>query len=305
MSAVARQTERYFLYDPWNRADSDEIEKDFYDSIHRSDQFISRYVAFEEAIVGIRYAMYDFEKFVLTISLDYEENRGSDHSYFQDMRVRANGKVVSVLNAITSFRDQFPKFKETVKQIEGRVAFLENWKLHKEVDVHFDFCEVLRNYSQHHTQPVSRVTVGGSWDKDHTWRESHSSIFVSVSAVAADRALQPSQRERFLSQIGEMADVSLVLRKSMDCIGDISREMRSWLTPDFEQSCATYATALGTAKRERFPYLLLTRESDGGEGRQIFPDFLNYAKKLRTGQLPSHTANGYVSNKARGHSEKS
>ena len=118
--------ERYYLYDPWHKSESDELSKKEYDDLNSACDFLSDYISFEENITAVKNAVYEYEVFILESSVDYEFNPYSDHNYFQDRRVIANGKVLSILNSITSFRDQFPNFRNTQKPEKTREIFLEN-----------------------------------------------------------------------------------------------------------------------------------------------------------------------------------
>jgi len=302
---VQENSVKFYLYDPWRISEAKEISSVEYDALHSACSFLSEYIRFEENIMAVKNAMYEYENFVLHVSLDHEFNPDSDHDYFQDKRVMANGKVLSVLNSITSFRDQFPTFKQSKKSPSAREIFDENWKLQKQANVHFEFCEVLRNFAQHNTQPVSGVTVGGGWDSQREWRESHTSIFVSVSEVSADRKVSAESKTKFLEHIGRKADVSLILREGIDCLGEVSKEMRSWLTSEFDQSSDTYDHYLKRGQYEGFIYFLLSTEVAGSiAGRQIFPAFLERAKRLRRNQVLTHTADHYISSRARGHTKE-
>ncbi|MHA6299467.1 hypothetical protein [Devosia sp. CAU 1758] len=296
-------TKNYFLVDPWNRTDSEKIDTEEAEKLLSARDFISDYISFEENLVAVKNSFYEYELFLLSIGLDYEFDHSADSDFFQDKRVLANAKVLSVLNSITSFRDRFPNIKYRHNDTSTKEYFKENWDTQKSGSIEFHFCEVLRNYAQHNTQPISGVTVGGGWDDKREWRESRASIFVTVSEVTADRKVPNHLKEKFVNHFGTKADVTMLLREAVDGLGLVAKEMRSWLGPELERVISHYQGYLDRAERDGFLYLVLTSDSDYPTGQpQFFSDFLTRARKLRARTILTHTSNHYISSRPRGHS---
>jgi len=79
--------------------------------------------------------------------------------------------------------------------------------------VAFNFCERLRNFAQHHFQPVSFTTTGGAWDQDREFREHRASLYAAVEDVIRNREIDEIEREGYQRSFGETADISLIFRE--------------------------------------------------------------------------------------------
>src|SRR5687768_3113440 len=94
-----------FISDRWEFG----ISAQSYAELMQSQSFLPEYTRFEEIGLQALYAYQEFEQFILNSALEHSLFPLSPHEFEQDHRIRANIRVLSFLNSITSFRDQLPK----------------------------------------------------------------------------------------------------------------------------------------------------------------------------------------------------
>ena len=280
------------------------IERTRFDTTLRAKNFLLTYMALEESVLQVLYAEQLFEEFLLRGALDFYLFTTHDYQYFQQMRLRANIHVGGVLNAITSFRDQFPKFADHPEANATRKIAQSRWAELKSESVTFVFGERLRNYAQHQNQPVSSATTGGGWDEGRTLLESHLSVFCDVGAVADNRDIEQEERERYLQAFGESADLSLVIREMVGKVGIIVKETRDHLAAAYEAAISQYEDTLSLAS----PYFDgskttdMVRLAEGAQERhRLFEEFTQQAKLLRSNMVMTNNHMHFISNRARGH----
>lgn len=297
----------FFLTYPFSgRRPDNRIEHAEFKGLQSSFLYLKDDMQLEESMLQIIYSLEEYEEFILKSSLHHHFFPLSEYEFFQDSRVRSNIKVLSFLNSVTSFRDQFPKFKSQPSLSQIREDFLSLWDKKKAISVTFHFFERLRNYAQHQTQPVSSATIGAGWDEKREMSEARASVFVKVNDACTNRKIPQEEKQRYIAEFGEMADISLIFRETSGCIGDILKDIRGRTQIVFDKSAEEY---------EKF--LQITRDGHGNyspcdvvsitKGQRtkefsMFPDFLQRAKRLRRIFLMTNNERHFVSNRAFGHS---
>ena len=275
-------------------------------SLQSSFSFLRDSMKLEETALQVIYALEDYEEFILQSALHHHLFPMEEYEFFQDSRVRANIKVLGFLNSVTSFRDQFPRFKSQQSLARLREDFFALWDKQKARSVAFCFFERLRNYAQHQTQPVSSATTGAGWDKKREMSEARASVFVQVSEVCANRDIHQDERQRYISEFGEKADISLIFRETAGRIGDILKAVREITREIFDKSVNEYERCLKIVRADEIHFLHCEVVSVvNGERKkefEIFPDFLQRAKNLRRTFLMTNNERHFVSNRAFGHS---
>lgn len=281
-----------------------------FNKLERSHQFLLRYMAFEETILQTLYAVQDFEEFILKSALQDHLFPISEYDFAQDMRLRGNIKVNAFLNAVTSIKDQFPKFTgyEEVKSV--REEFKKRWKSAKDESVTFSFFERLRNHAQHATQPISTVTTGGGWDESRDLVEARMSIYVEVESVSSNRDIREDEAQSYRDAFGEKADVSLIFRETLGQIGQIVEAVRISTENVFRESCEDLSRHLETARQHQrddiSPYCNVSK-IDGDQITKLFslfPELISRAERLRHTFLMKNNERHFVSSRAYGHKKK-
>jgi hypothetical protein len=276
-----------------------------FSKLKKARGFLTDYMQFEETVLQVIHASMQFESFLLETSLKHYFFPTGRHDAIQDTRLLANLPVLSFLNSITSFRDQFPKFKQADPKLAIHARFKELWDKQKANSVAFSFCERFRNYGQHQTKPVSGVTLGGSWDKGRNFLEANTSVFVEVADVCKNHQIKTAEKAKYTDAFGKHCDISLIFRETTGCIGGLVKELRDALKAEFETSTSLYQKQLdiiGTYKKG----LIIARAasmsgSETLESFDVFSDFLERATHLRRTYVMSNNNRHFVSNKARGH----
>jgi hypothetical protein len=307
--AGAKSASQHFLRSPFiSERFQHAITTDEFDSLKAARSFLSEYMRFEESVLQVLYSCEEFEAFLLNTSLNHYLFPSHEHDFMQDTRLRSNLKVLGFLNSVTSLRDQFPKFKGLLPALDIHRRFKNLWNDQKKASTAFSFCERLRNYAQHQTQPVSSVTTGGGWDKDRVLLESHVSIFVAVDAVCANRCIKDGERRQYQAEFGTQCDVSLVFRETTACIGKIVQETRAALDKHFVSQMATYEANLAIAKSYKENFVVAEAVSTLNDAEverfSIFQDFSERAKRLRRTFVMTNNHSHFISNRARGHNTK-
>ncbi|WP_396651871.1 hypothetical protein [Mesorhizobium sp. IMUNJ 23232] len=172
----------------------------------------------------------------------------------------------------------------------------------------FRFCDRLRNFAQHQTQPVHSVTAGGSWNKDRTHNEHHTTVYVDVADVCKDRSISDSERVAIGSKLKDLADVSVVIRESGSCVGRILKECRTLVASDFDNAIAIQEHWLSEIAKvssdESFARVVHRNENAAERKFDLFPDFAARAKRLRRNLTLTSAEHQVVSNRSRGHRDK-
>jgi len=282
------------------------LSADEFEALRKAHGLLSEYMDFEESVLQVIYSDEEFESFLLNTALNHYLLPTHGFEFLQDARLRSNLKVLGFLNSVTSLRDQFPKFKGLGLTFDAREHFWTLWSTQQQGVTPFRFCERLRNYAQHQTQPVSSVTMGGAWDKAREIMEDTLSIFVDVESVCANRKIPDAERIQFRAEFGERCDVSLVFRETMACIGKIVREVRSKLKDSLDVAITTYDANLATAKTYGFEIAEVATLFEGKVVKEfsVFLDFSKRAKRLRETYLMTNNQMHFISNRARGHASK-
>ncbi|CAD7037494.1 hypothetical protein RHAB21_02665 [Pseudorhizobium halotolerans] len=280
-----------------------EVSPDCFAELAASRSLLIEYVRFEELGLQVLYAFQEYEKFVLGSALEHSLFPLSPHEFEQEHRIRANIKVLSLLNSITSFRDQLPKFRKSSLAAVRR-DFINSWRETQTKSAAFNFCERLRNFSQHHFQPVSFTTSGGAWSKEREFLEHRVSLYASVEEVCRSQKVDAAERQSYREAFGERADISLILRETMGCIGQFTRRIRSGLQSDVDKALSCYDLQLREiSARSKYEVGSIVVRSLDGETKQfdIFSDFAQWVRKLRRTFYSQNNERHYVSSRSFGH----
>ena len=262
---------------------------------------------FEETVLQTIYAGQDFEEFILSTALNYYLFPIGEYEFFQDTRLRANLRTNAFLNSVTSLRDQFPKFRSRRNLTRLHDEFKGHWDEARTNSAAFSFLERLRNYAQHQTQPIGFVTTGGAWDRERDLLETRMSVYVEVEPICRNREVSMDEAEKYKSELGNRADISLIFRESMGIIGKIVKKIRDRTKEDFDHSINNieeYLSIMKSYVSEDVPChfdILVTHEGDVSREFTLFPDFTRRAQKLRRTFLMENHHKHFVSNRAFGH----
>ena len=266
--------------------------------------FIQEYMRFEETYLQLLFSFESYESFTLTSALNYYLFPQIDYEYMGDLRLKANVQVLGFLNSLTSLKDQFPKFKQSrTGDIHSKFGRL--WADKKATSIAFRFCERLRNYAQHQTQPVDLVTLGGKWDEARLYLEQHLSVFVTTNEVCINRQIKAAERDEYTSFFGAKCDVSLILREALAAVGEIVKVVRDELKENFSDSMLTYENQLELVHNKVGPIpveIVKSYNNNAIESHSIFSEFSDRAKRLRKTHAMANNHQHYISNRARGHS---
>jgi hypothetical protein len=273
--------------------------------LRKSFLFLKDYMRFEETVLQCLYSFEDFEEFILKSALQHYLFPMREYDFLQDTRVRSNIKVLSLLNSVTSLRDQFPKFRSHQELSRLHEMFRSYWDYERDSSAAFAFFERLRNFAQHQTQPVSGYTTGSRWDDKREISEARAAIFVTVDEVCSNRAIGQTERERYTNTFGEKADLSLIFRETIGRIGEIATKIRKETDAVFKSSEALYQNAIeiGSRYQEKFTVCDAVAITGDSEEKQfsVFGDFLERARRLRRTFLMKNNQSHIVSNRAMGH----
>lgn len=282
-----------------------ELTADEFNEFNKCRLFLSDYIKMEEDSVQLLLSLQDFERFIFDCALEHRLFPSYGIDYTRDIRLRANLRVISFLNSLSSLRDQFPRFRSATLGIDLREKFRSLWQETKSKNVTFWFCERIRNFAQHQTQPISFHVTGSQWDKDRIFNESYAAIYVDVEEVVAHREIKREEAESYRAHFGRRADLSLVIREASSCTAQIIKKMRTVTTEDYENSYKTYAQFLARAEAAgaQLRYCHIASLIDGldHEKHDVFGEFLERAAYLRRHPLAINNHNHFISNKALGH----
>ncbi len=282
-----------------------EITAERYNLIRSSRDFLKEYMRFEETVLQCLYSFQEFEEFLLQTALQHHLFPHSEYHFFQDTRVRSNIKVLSLLNSVTSLRNQFPKFRSNpeLQNIHGN--FRTYWETERKGSTSFSFFERLRNYAQHQTQPVSGYTTGSGWDEKRDTSETRAAIYVTVSEICDNRNIRSDERSKYVGAFGEKADLSLVFRETIGKIGRIAKRVRADTDAIFAKSQSEIESALAELPdRDEGTAVCDVVEIVGDQELNkfsVFADFLDRANRLRRNFLMENNELHVVSNRAMGH----
>ncbi|WP_420407071.1 hypothetical protein [Hoeflea sp.] len=277
------------------------ITPEEFSEISTSKADLILYMNFEEAFLQLTKTYQEFEKYILENALDFLLFAESDYNYFQDSRVLANIRVLSILNSITSIRDQAPRLKDIRGKHNLRERLLELWNQEKENSITFAFTERFRNYAQHQTQPVHSTTTGGSWDASGSLCEHHTSAFAKVSDVCGNRKINQNERDSYINEFGEYADICLLIRESMASIGRINDSIRSEFkeTIDYKISRLDSYLEYGEGKTLDAVHI---HNSEIHSKIPIFHNFIKRINDLRSNVFLKNNHKHFITNRYRGHS---
>jgi hypothetical protein len=274
-------------------------------NLKKARSFLADYMQFEETVLQVIHASMQFESFLLETSLKHYFFPTGGHDAIQDTRLLANLPVLTFLNSVTSFRDQFPKFKQIDPKVAIHSLFKDLWDKQKADSVAFSFCERFRNYGQHQTKPVSGVTLGSSWDKGRNLLEANTSVFVEVMDVCKNHQIKSTEKAKYIDAFGKHCDISLIFRETTARIGSLVKTLRDALKAEFETSVDMYQKQLDTIRTYKRGLILARAASVTGsetlESFDVFSDFVERAKHLRQTYVMTNNSKHFVSNKARGH----
>ncbi|WP_312403246.1 hypothetical protein [Rhizobium sp.] len=294
----------YFLRSPFlGDGTHIEITKDDFFKLENSKIIIREYISFEESLFQLLKTYSEFEKYLLTSALDFLNFPQADWDFFQDIRIDANIRVVSVLNAMTSVRDQAPKLNSPQLGVTLNRRLRTLWDEHRSTSTSFSFAERLRNYAQHQTQPISRTSTGGGWKKDDDLCEHHTSVYVDTLAVCNNRGIDRDEKERYLHEYGDMVDIAGLLREALSIIAKIASTLRSEFEQPVTESLSTYDYYL-TIRNETPTHYDAVAANNRLEDKKfsIFPGLVERAKKLKQQRYLTNFEKHYISNRLRGHS---
>lgn len=282
-----------------------------FNALSTARAFLYDYIQFEEGVLQVLWAFEEFESFLLTTALNHYLFPLHKDDVVRDIRLRSNLKVLGFLNSVTSFRDQFPRFKTLLPRLNVCDRFRRSWSAQKANTLAFCFCEHFRNFAQHQTQPVFSVSIGGGWDKGRVLREDHTSVYVSVDAVCKNRKIKDDAKKLagYKAAFGDHCDISLIFRETVGCIGKIVKEVRTITNEAFASAIADYEANLAIIEQHKQGLISAEAMSIIGtnetEKISIFREFSERAKRLRQTFVMENNQDHFISNRARGHSAKS
>lgn len=273
--------------------------------LDRSRGFLIDYMKMEEAALQLIYALQELESFLLDTALSGYLFPLSEYNFHRDQRIRADLRLQSFLNSMTSLRDQFPKFKAAKFNTGLRSEFGALWQASKVKNVTFGFCERLRNFAQHQTKPVEYVTTGGKWDEKREYQENYATLFVDVESVLNNRDLDNNEATLYRDKFGKKADLILVVREAASCVSEIIRSIRLASEADFNDCCGIYkkfvARSESAGAEMGYCELVVISGDEMTKRYDVFSEFVERATALRRVFLTMHNHNHFVSGKPRGH----
>lgn len=274
-----------------------------FSSLSDARALLSDYLSFEETVLLVLYAWEEFELFLLNTSLHHHVFPIGEFDALHDTRLRANPRVLGVLNSITSLRDQFPKFRQLLPSADLHQHFDSLWQSHRQASTSFNFSERLRNYAQHQTQPVSTISIGGRWLKGEDLAENNVSVFVKVDLVCANRSIKAAEKAAYRAAYGEQCDIGLILREAMGSIGQITNGIRIVLKAHLDAAIAAYGQNLNLAKPQAAHVVQVVTICDEHvtDKFDIFPEFIDRITRLRRTRLHVNNEKHFTSSRARGH----
>lgn len=280
------------------RCDITETE---FNELKRARTFLIDYKQFEESVFQLLLAVKAYEEFLLNTALDYCLFPQAEYDDLHDTRLQANLRVLGFLNSLTSFRDQFPIFDSLPSPKAPKKKFGEIWDQYKSDSVALRFCEKVRNYAQHQTQPVSYVNTRSGWDDKREFMETNVSIFLNTMDLCCHRSIKKSESDEYLEKYGEKANISTVIRESAAVLGGIITDFRDSISHEFNENAEAYEKFLdlgGVSDSGRRVSLVTHRKgSDLVEEIQIFEEFIKRVRKLRSTFLMTNNHKHFVSNR--------
>lgn len=207
-----------------------------------------------------------------------------------------------MLNAVTSIRDQAPKLAHSQLGITLRERLLTLWEEERTRSTAFSFAERFRNYAQHQTQPISRASTGGGWDKSLALCEHHTSVYVATSEVIKNRNIRSTERERYLREYGELVDVAALLREALSAVGRIADTLRIEFEQPFNEAIEAYEHFLNIDNGRPQHYDVISAYPSEDSDLSIFPGLSQRARKLKQQRYLKNYQKHYVSSRLRGHS---
>lgn len=293
----------YLLVSPFiSQRDEVRITFSEFNKISESREFLLSYLSFEESLFQLLKCYTEFEQYLLSSALQFLHFPQAHWDIFQDIRIEANIRVSSVLNSVTSVKDQAPKIRAPLGGLTLRDKFVSLWENERVVSNSFSFAERLRNYAQHQTQPVSKTSTGGGWDTNRSLCEHHTSVYVDTNSVCENRAIPKEERERYLLEFGESADLSLILRETIGAIGRFVETLRNEFKVPIDSFLDTYEGFLKYEGKQEAHYDVVARENNFEvENISIFPEFLARVRKLQDNRYLKNNEKHFISNRNRGH----
>jgi hypothetical protein len=281
------------------------IAIDEFVALREARLFLLEYLQFEETFRQFLFSYEEFETLILQSALRHHLFSWSEYEATQDARLRFNLKTLGFLNSLTSLRDQFPKFKQLRATVDVRARFIELWQTQKDGSTAFSFCERLRNFAQHQTQPVTMVKRGTSVAHDRGTLEDFALIYVDVQSVCTNRDILAGERQKYEAAFGENCEIGLIFRETVSCIGRIVAEVKTMLKSQFASCMATYQRNLDAARKGRsgfiVAYAVSEQSTDSVEKFAVFEDFSERLTKLHHAYVSPHNQAHVISNASRGH----
>lgn len=279
------------------------ISKKLYESIKQSKVELFEIISIEEAYAQILDSYIEFEEFIFSTSQHHFIYTILEYDYSQDSRMIANRRVLTCLNTIFAFKDQVKTSRDFHQKNFLKNFFKNEFSKMKMHSISYQFAEQLRNYTQHQSQPIDSLTVGGGWDETHTICEQHATVYVNTSKVFSRREIKKSEQEKFLNYFGSSIDVSYLFREVLSEISNIVKNYRIVTSDHYIKICKTLDAALnlGYKSENGKKSFDLVDESTGSKSIYFNSDFLNRAHRFRDNSIITNYEKHYTSTRPRRH----
>jgi hypothetical protein len=159
--------------------------------------------------------------------------------------------------------------------------------------------------AQHHKNPIDLVSVGSERDKDRRLREGTVAVYSRTRDVEGKREIKTHEVERFVSEFGERADLSLIFRETAHEISRISRAVRCFLEKSVKENIKIYRSFLDMCpsyeSENRVFRLEIRTDEDVRVDCQMFDEFVRQAGRRSKELLLSKQRYHFTSNRSPGH----
>ena len=199
----------------------------------------------------------ELEQELLNFSLNVTLNTSNGWETLEDATPLFHRRVLNFLSSARMYLDQIPGELLNASRNADQVK-LEFDKLRStEYDnsLGYRVCEALRNYTQHKSLPVHRISYGMRREAAAKTVTNYSGLGLSVSVLEADRKFKASVLKE-LRSVGEKHDLKRFIREYMHGLGEVHINLRKHLRDDgawaISESVGRYKSAIAFLLLRRF-----------------------------------------------------
>ncbi len=210
-----------------NPNDKIAISEDEFNTLKESRGILTAGLAIEDKYEVLLTNYEDFEKEILSSTLESELKRPRDYSDFRPLIVRFNIRIINLLTACRLYVDHIMQHVHDIIPVkEDGINLISQFCSEKyDNNLEYRFMEKLRNYVQHNAFPINNTSVK-SWvvkneNSDREWAS-------TIELICDRKVLEDSNFNKdVLAELGDQIYLKQMIRKYIECLSDVQGKVRS------------------------------------------------------------------------------